>query len=338
MLTYIIRLAKLVKRTKARLSREADGEPLSIDDAFACHTDVKHFIEDLSPAFHLDGPSDVSQRCELAMTAQRLILQVYLPFLNAHSADSAGRSHATVAAVQAAHQIVHVCRILHAASSSAAVVEEHAYGQTLFSAGVVCAHAVIGDSNAIWAREGLADVNGALEVLHAIGSDEAAKVVQFLLSKAEATVSAAGSVVGVKRKRGEVEDEPIELPAGFCLPYAGPGAAISSGEARKDEREPPNRETPALDTHPSQCPDVEHRPSTGDKGKGKQKKLPHPSHGVRKRSADTGPPYMREKNRDGGFRRCTLYRCPRCRASPAIRHSTVVHHQSRKPFHVSHVG
>lgn len=88
----------------------------------------------------------------------------------------------------------------------------------------------------------------------------------------------------------------MEMPAGFCLPYAGLGVAVSC-ETRRDEPNSPRAETPLVEVRPSHSPEVDRRPPTGDKAKGKnkEKKVTYPVHSVRKRSAEDGPPYLRDK-------------------------------------------
>ncbi|KAF7978790.1 hypothetical protein HWV62_44848 [Athelia sp. TMB] len=287
-----IRLAQLVKRTKTRLYWDPSVEDLpSIDDAFACHTDVKNFLADLPPAYHLEGRADAAQRYELAVTAHRLVLQIYLPFLRVSHAGTSSRAHATLEAMQAAHTIVAASRLLHSSGEMVAM-EGYAYGQALFGAAVVCSHAVIGDASAIWAHEGLTDVRGALDILRDAGGAESVKVVEALLAKTEASVAGAGATAGGKRKHGEMENEGFDMPIGFCLPYAGPGVAASSDTA-SDESEARGN-SPLVNGQRSRSPEGDWLLGT-DKGKGKEKKLKHPPHGVRKRSAEEGPSYMREK-------------------------------------------
>lgn len=326
------------------------SESSSIDEAFSFHAEVKHFLSELPPAFQLDANSNIStiaaspavssecstliaQQCELAVTAQRLVLKIYLPFLRSPNVGSSSHNQATVNTVNAAHGIVHASRVLHAIYKQSqgddirrpgpAIFEYYSFCQALFSAAVVCAHSVISEPTAIWAKEALNNVNGSLEVMrdpmvatgraaiHRGGVSESVRIVEILKQKAEAAMAGSASTSGSKRKYSEVEGDVFEMPAGFQLPYAGPAVAssgsassvnntspTSSSQAYRDESvAPPRQETPASELRPSVSPEAgDHRRlSSGDKSKNKEKKLKLPPHGVRKRAPEEGPPYMRDK-------------------------------------------
>ncbi|KAF7975092.1 hypothetical protein HWV62_10495 [Athelia sp. TMB] len=288
-----IQLARLVKCTKTRLYWKPTVEKSSIDDAFACHADVKNFLADLPPAYHLEGRADVVQRYELAVTANRLVLQIYLPFLRDSYAGTLSCTHATLEAMQAARTIITASLVLHSSGKMAAT-KGYAYGHALFGAAVVCAHAIISNPSAIWAHEGLADVRSALHILRDAGGAESVKVVEALLAKTIASVARAGATTGGKRKHEEMENERFDMPIGFCLPYAGPGVEVSSGTA-PDESEA-RRESCVVNGQRSQSPGGGWLLGA-DQGEERGKKLKYPPHGVRKRSTmEEGPWYMREKS------------------------------------------
>jgi hypothetical protein len=247
------RLAQLVKTVKRRIC--AQDLSYTLDHAAGLEADIKSWLENLPPPWRLgmdvgsfeEGQDEVdlqvlvAQRCELAITAQRLVLRLYIPFLLQSSSTSSTptsptsmgviphqASHGTV---HAAHMMVHACRVLHSwrrratVAVAPAVFDYHTFGRTVFDAAVVCAHAAIKQPTAVWAGVALEDVGCALEILNDVvagrgvgrsgGGDlpveEAVKVVEALKKKAEAAREAGvgGSVVwmGTKRKHGEVEGD-----------------------------------------------------------------------------------------------------------------------------------
>ncbi|KIK93010.1 hypothetical protein PAXRUDRAFT_543239 [Paxillus rubicundulus Ve08.2h10] len=148
------RLAQLVKDIKKRSLRDsvrsdlAAHEQFTLEQAASCANEIKQWLADLPSAFRLDIPSDLpnvqgshshssdaanssspsahprdltavspillAQRCELAITAHRLIMKVYVPFLRPSygHGDSTSYYQATVGAFTAAHSIIHSLRVL----------------------------------------------------------------------------------------------------------------------------------------------------------------------------------------------------------------------------------
>lgn len=367
---YFARLAQLVKSVKKRTFRDplmdASSESTTIDEAAAFEGEVKQFLSDLPSAFKFDVESDLStisasssssdsgrpssqtcliaQQCELAITGQRLVLKLYLPFLRSNNSHG-GTSHkqAYYGSIDASHVIVHASRVLHALYKQPpgitskrpgpAIFDYYSFGQALFDAAVVCSHAVIQEPTAMWARQAMDDLLGALEVMKdpmvATGRgplkggvdgsvSEPVKVIEMLKKKADDARSGNISNSGSKRKHGEVEGENDHLSPGFQLPYVG--AAVASAGSTHDtgasngsaSASPAFRDdTPAsasrlrLDTPESGTPrgivsEVgPTRTSDSEKGKGKEKnkKLPYPNVGVRVRPNREAPPMMRSRDR-----------------------------------------
>jgi hypothetical protein len=287
------RMAQIVKSVKKRTFKDPlmdspSSDSASIEEASSFEGEVTQFLVDLPLAFKLEIDADLSilaasvsspspfstdsperssssacliaQQCELVITAQRLILKIYLPFLrpNYTSAPCNTNHHAAVGTINAAHAIIYASRVLHAICRQSpgswskrpgpAIFDYYSFGQALFDAAVVCAHSVIIQPSAIWARVALDDVADALEVMKdpvvATGRgsiqgciegciSEPVKIVEMLKKKADgvrAGNSNSPSNSGSKRKHSEVDTHADHLAAGFQLPYVG-AAVASAGPA-----------------------------------------------------------------------------------------------------------
>ena len=330
------------------------SESAAIDEAASVEGEVTQFLHDLPPAFKLDIDTDLStlsaasssplfstsspghsssvslvvQQCELVITGQRLILKIYLPFLrpnNSGSMPNANHNQAALGTVNAAHAIIHASRVLYVLCKQPpgakskrpgpAIFDYYSFGQALFDAAVVCAHSVITQPTAIWAKIALDDVVGALEVMKdpvvatGRGSTQAGfedsvsepvRVIEMLKKKAEdartGNATSFESSSGSKRKHAEVETNRNHLLAGFQLPYVG--AAVASAGPAAESPNSASASSPLDSTHsdssiPLPCNGSEgaraKRPD-GEKTKSKKdKKAPYPMVGIRVRPGREGP-------------------------------------------------
>jgi len=205
------------------------------------------------------------------ITGQRLILKIYLPFLRPNRTGSVCNTNhqAAVGTINAAHTIIHASRVLHAICKQQpgsqskwpgpAIFDYYSFGQALFDAAVICAHSVIIQPSAIWARVALDDVVNALEVMKdpAVPTgrgflqtciSEPVKIIEMLKRKADgarAGNSNSPSNSGSKRKHSEIDAHTNRLATGFQLPYVG--AAVASGHSGAPTTRPsPGSSAPAL--------------------------------------------------------------------------------------------
>jgi hypothetical protein len=279
----------------------------------------------------------IAQQCELVITGQRLILKIYLPFLrpNHTGATCNTNNHqAAVGTINAAHAIIYASRVLHAICKQSpgsqskrpgpAIFDYYSFGQALFDAAVVCAHSVIMQPSAIWARVALDDVADALEVMKdpvvATGRgslqasvegyvSEPVKIIEMLKKKADSVRAGnnnSPSNSGSKRKHSEVDTRTDHLAAGFQLPYVGPAVA-SAG--------PATGSSPGSSAQASSPPDGTQSDGTAlsngsegsgrkrldaEKAKGKNKKdrrAQYPVVGIRVRPGKESPAVVRHRER-----------------------------------------
>ena len=286
---------------KDPLTDSPSSDSVSIEEAASFEGEVTQFLVDLPLAFKLKIDADLSilaasvsspspfstdsperssssacliaQQCDLVITGQRLILKIYLPFLrpNYTSATCNTNHQAAVGTINAAHAIIYASRVLHAICRQSpgsrskrpgpAIFDYYLFGQALFDAAVVCAHSVIMQPGAIWARVALDDVADALEVMKdpvvATGRSfiqgcvegcvsEPVKIIEMLKKKADgvrAGNSNSPSNSGSKRKHSEVDTHTDHLAAGFQLPYVGvavtsarPATGSSPGSVKKKNK------------------------------------------------------------------------------------------------------
>ncbi|KAK7683807.1 hypothetical protein QCA50_013183 [Cerrena zonata] len=307
------RLAQLMKSVKKQTSREShtdDVLELSIDQAATVETEITNWLADLPPRYRLDmsttdsshhhhhysagsgassstPPMLISQRCELVMIANRMILKLYLPFLrdaNGHGPNKP--SHQTVlGTINAAHSISHAARVLHSACQETrpALFDYYDFGRGLFDAAIVCAHATLQQPTSILAAEAMKCVDESLEIMRewglfkyaAEGSLEGLRIIELMKQKAEIARGNSGDDgsgnAGTKRKRTEFEDDTLD--DGFQLPFIG--ASVTS--VRTDQAKPmlvPSRPTV---------------PSSKDSGKSSKDKVRYPTIGIRSRPGQARP-------------------------------------------------
>lgn len=276
-------LARLVKDVKKRSFKDfLQNDPeaqvhYSLEQAMACANEVKQWLAELPAAFRLDVDSNLSssqrdvgasslypsppsdgstaspvllaQRCELTVTAQRLIMKIYVPFLRPSNSHASATAHyqAVIGVFTAAHTIIRAIRMLcsmwkqrpdlKGRRPTPALFSFYSFGRTLFDAAVVCAHNVIKDPTSVWAQTAMEDVNYALEVMRdpvlntgrgpmrgGIEGDvhEAIRIVMLLQNKADlARRGKLDTSSGMKRKRDEPENDSERLPDDFQLPFVG---------------------------------------------------------------------------------------------------------------------
>ncbi|KAG9121189.1 hypothetical protein FRC07_002961 [Ceratobasidium sp. 392] len=318
------RLAQLIKTLKRRL---LDERPLPLEGAASMERAIGEFTRDLPPAWKLDmsaptvamglGDEEAAimvQRCELATAANSLILKAYYPFLKQSVVTSstsevfASPHQAALACSSAAHTLIHASLAAHKLLPR---TRPYAFAKQLFGGAVVAASIAIGTPTGMLARVALEDVRGALGVLReldmACGAGrriegvpgEAVRVVEVLVSKAEAAMGVGSSGVGMKRKRGQDAgaggDESLGL--GFEMPYMGPGVVtcglegegiggVGVGEGEK-EREGtaapmPVQQPPPPSGLPPTMPPAEPRREKRDSKPAKVS--PYPRIGVRVRT------------------------------------------------------
>jgi hypothetical protein len=245
-----------VKSVRRRLSRDNENpyHGHSMEQAASLEKLVTDWLSELPPQFKLalepgsqpeSAPSVlIAQRCELAIAANRLILKIYLPFIKAASASSNPVHQASFGTINAAHAIVNASKALYTvwktrtkeglenASLTPALFEFYSFGRSLFNAGVVCAHAVIHQASAVWAKAALEATEAALDILKDPLVDgpasESVRVVEIMRGRAEIERRGATTGAGMKRKYDQVDKKTEVVGPGFALPYVGP--AVVSGE------------------------------------------------------------------------------------------------------------
>jgi hypothetical protein len=241
------RLAQLVKGVKSRTFRDS----YTIDQAAKLEKEVMQWLRDLPTPFrmsmdssdiHSVSPVLIAQRCELHITAHGLILKVYLPFMKASRSSSDSAHQAFFGTTNAAHAIINASKALYQVwtarmaagkerkSLTPALFEFYSFGRSLFNAAVVCAHAVVQQGSAIWAKTALEATESALEIMRdpmVEGPDsEAVRVIELMYSRAREPS------VGMKRTFDQIKDGGVDGSSlrPFPLPYVGP--AVSSGDLR----------------------------------------------------------------------------------------------------------
>ncbi len=275
-----------------------NGYGYSIDQAASMEAEVTRWLDDLPACYRLEkstteltvDPILASQRCEVAITAQRLILKVYMPFLRKHAtvSETVPAPHqATCGSVNAAHLIIRACSILNtvwkghgrenmpsASALSPAMFDFYPVTRILFDAAVVCAHASIKQTMPMMATPAEEALDLALDVLqdlrylkklggaYGMGSGHAVIVGDALklLSELKAQAVAARGAMGpsLKRKHIEVDDqgdgdEPEEED--HHLEYSTPDdrEMRSPPPVFNDLLPPPSRSDPSM-TPTSQSP------------------------------------------------------------------------------------
>ena len=278
----LISLAQLIKDIKKRSFRDFlryDPEAharYSLELAVSCANDIQQWLADLPAPFRLDidsdtnvvnVPEDVSespssvpcptvspvllaQRCELMVTAQRLLMKIYIPFLrpsNSHSCQTT-YLHATVGIFDAAHAIIRAIKALcsmwkqrpdlKGKRPTPALFSFYSFGRILFDAAVACANSAIKHPTKYWVPTAVEDVNYALEILRdpllntgrgpmrggAEGDvPEAIEIISQLQKKIQ--MARKGNLDAptsrTKRKREEAESDAEHLPDGLRLPHIG---------------------------------------------------------------------------------------------------------------------
>ncbi|KAJ3826316.1 hypothetical protein F5880DRAFT_1545595 [Lentinula raphanica] len=311
----------------------SNGHCYSIDQAASMEAEVRAWLNDLPAYYQLDGdinrnttgaePTLIAQRCEVAMTAHRLVLRVYLPFLKKHAA---GVPHqASLGSVNAAHGIMKAAMALSElwkqqgssipSSLTPALFDFYPFSRCVFDAAVVCAHAVIKQPSTVWAATAMEDVDVALGILkgvpasrfgsgvgaaYVVSSSDCIRIVEALKSNAEGGEGSrrgASPNVPSKRKHHEVDDHrsssPPPTPA-YVYPTVSTTAISPSGQEfpqtspsathMQSRRQLPFAVVDKGKIDPS---------STSPKGSDKDKKVKknYPVVGVRKRAPKDNLPF-----------------------------------------------
>ncbi|KAK0221016.1 hypothetical protein EDD85DRAFT_270114 [Armillaria nabsnona] len=169
-------------------STSKNGYGYTIDQAASMESEIRSWLNELTPCYRLDitdldlsdpDPVLAAQRCEVSITAHRLIMKVYMPFLKKHASVSEtvpAPHQASFGSVNAAHSIVRACSFLHSvwkkssfngirpSSLSSAMFDFYPFARCLLDAAVVCAHSAIKQPMAMLASAALEDIDCALEV------------------------------------------------------------------------------------------------------------------------------------------------------------------------------
>ena len=280
-------------------SDPAAHEQFTLEQAASCANEIKQWFADLPSTFRMDIDSEpgavqapqsdggipsftnpgestnvspvlMAQRCELAVTVQRLIMKVYIPFLRPSYGHGNSTSYyqATVGTFTAAHAIIRSLRALcsmwkqrpdlRGRRPMPALFSFYSFSRALFDAAVACAHNVIKDPNSVWVHTAVDDVNYALEVLRDPmlntgrgpvrggvegGVQEAIKIVELLQRKAESVRSGNSDAAsaGTKRKHDEIEADVEQLRHGFRLPFvSAPVMSAGALTTTTDSAVPPS--------------------------------------------------------------------------------------------------
>lgn len=214
------------------------------------------------------SPVLLAQRCELAVTAQRLVMKVYIPFLRPTYClgNSTSYYQATVGTFTAAHVIVRSLRTLcsmwkqrpdlRGRRPIPALFSFYSFSRALFDAAVACAHNVIKDPNSVWVHTAFEDINYALEVLRDPmlntgrgpmrggvegGVHEAVKIIELLWRKAEGARSGGSDATsaGTKRKHDEIDADADQLRHGFRFPFvSAPVVSANTSLSASDSAAP----------------------------------------------------------------------------------------------------
>ncbi|KIY67474.1 hypothetical protein CYLTODRAFT_397046 [Cylindrobasidium torrendii FP15055 ss-10] len=230
-----------------------NGYGYGIEQAASMEAEVIRWLQDLPSLWRLPkdteqdnvDPIVVAQRVEIAVTAQRLIVKIYMPFLRKHASVSEtvpAPYQATCGSVNAAHQILQACEImldmwkrrgcysLNTVDSmvTPAMFDFYPFTRIVFDAAVICAHASIKQPMPMLARA----AEDALDLAHRIlgdpecptsigarglgsGHDVPIDCALRLLDELKAQALSSRGVMGstLKRKHSVVEKQEEEVEA-----------------------------------------------------------------------------------------------------------------------------
>ncbi|KAK0498745.1 hypothetical protein EDD18DRAFT_1153577 [Armillaria luteobubalina] len=255
-------------------STSKNGYGYTIDQAASMESEIRSWLNELTSCYHLDiadldlsdpDPVLAAQRCEVSITAHRLIMKVYMPFLKKHASVSEtvpAPHQASFGSVNAAHSIVRACSFLHSvwkkssfngirpSSLSSAMFDFYPFARCLLDAAVVCAHSAIKQPMAMLANAALEDIDCALEVFkdsrlisqfgggsgfgagQDVNEGEAIKLLEELKVKAiHVRGNGLGSPSSLKRKHDLVEERDEEA-----------GQDMEMFQEYADDDEEPHRE------------------------------------------------------------------------------------------------
>ncbi|KAK1229929.1 hypothetical protein PQX77_007028 [Marasmius sp. AFHP31] len=124
-----------------------------------------------------EDPLLTAQRCELAIMAHRLVLRIYLPFLQPPRKGSNSYApvphQANLGSVNAAHGIIAACKVLSNQRSvkPSSLFDFYPFIRTVFDAAVICGHAAVKQPLSILMKPALDDVDLALGMLKKCAMD-----------------------------------------------------------------------------------------------------------------------------------------------------------------------
>ncbi|KAL0066889.1 hypothetical protein AAF712_006084 [Marasmius tenuissimus] len=124
-----------------------------------------------------EDPLLTAQRCELAIMAHRLVLRIYLPFLQPPRKGSNSYTpvphQANLGSVNAAHGIIAACKVLfnQRCVQPSSLFDFYPFIRTVFDAAVICGHAAVKQPLSILMKPALEDVDLALGMLKKCAMD-----------------------------------------------------------------------------------------------------------------------------------------------------------------------
>lgn len=305
-----------------------ESSEASIEQAAIYENQVTTFINELPPVYRLNMDLDASQpleddsvllaqRSALVIIANRVVIKLYLRFMNDMSDSSPAKtSHqAVLGTINAAHQIIYASGILYAVwhDKRPGIFEYYDYSRSLFDAAVICAQAVIQQPSSILASEGIKGIKRAVEIMRMMNiamphvdpngvASEAIRMVEMMQEKAERarTLSGspdAGALAGTKRKRTDGELTRITtLTTGFVLPFVGP--SVSSVQPRAPRAPLMMSKLAKADAPPRDGAKARPRDRDGRHHREKDKGA-KPAWSVRVRTAAGPPPAVRQRTSSG---------------------------------------
>ncbi|KAL0579417.1 hypothetical protein V5O48_002588 [Marasmius crinis-equi] len=217
-----------VSSSKRYAEEEEDFDELMEDEQEPRREEV-HEVE-VAPRENED-PLLTTQRCELAIVAHRLVLRIYLPFLQQRKSISSNPPiphQANLGSVNAAHGIIAACKVLSSQGGvpQLSLFDFYPFGRTVFDAAVICAHAAAKQPLSILVKPALEDVDMALAMLKRCVGDTRA---QSLLSE-EYILAPREAVRIIERLRRKIRSSGDEgLSGGF--PVTTSSSPSSDGQS-----------------------------------------------------------------------------------------------------------
>ncbi|KAG7095772.1 hypothetical protein E1B28_006477 [Marasmius oreades] len=196
-----------------------------------------------------EDPLLTAQRCELAIIAQRLVLRIYLPFLQPHK-NATTPHQANLGSINAAHGIIAACQILSGqrGSQNSSMFDFYPFTRTVFDAAVICAHAAVKQPLSILVDPALHDVDIALGLLKRCARDSHAQGLlgeEYILAPREAV----RIVEKLRRKAGAGGEEGL-IPIASSSSPRSDGQSPSLKRKHDNDCDPLNSDDEGGDRHP----------------------------------------------------------------------------------------